>query len=167
MLATALSRHIVPFLKVRFGLGFHMSRPKNMTDDGFLLELCPLDRREADLVLVGTAHAVRCTVCGCTGPLAGSRQSATQAWNRRIETGPIADPITAIRDYMTRNQLEPEDLIPIITTTGGLAQVWRVLNRKKALTLRMIRELNRKTGIPTEILCQEYPVAEADRLDGE
>jgi plasmid maintenance system antidote protein VapI len=43
-------------------------------------------------------------------------------------------------------------------------RVAEVLNRKRPLTLRMIRNLERNLGISAEILVQEYPLA--DDLEG-
>lgn len=61
------------------------------------------------------------------------------------------DPIEAILHVMDAYQLEPGDLEPYI---GNQEQVLEVLNRKRPLTLPMIRKLHNELGIPAEILIQ-------------
>jgi HTH-type transcriptional regulator/antitoxin HigA len=39
---------------------------------------------------------------------------------------------------------------------GGRSRATEILNKKRKLTLDMIRSLNEKLGIPTEILIKEY-----------
>lgn len=64
---------------------------------------------------------------------------------------PIAapDPIEAIRFRMDQAGLEVSDLVPSI---GNPNRVYEVLNRKRPLTLRMIRNLNANLNIPIESL---------------
>jgi len=50
------------------------------------------------------------------------------------------------------------DLEPLI---GSRARVAEVLNRKRALTLPMIRRLSEGLRIPAEILVRDYPVNRA------
>jgi HTH-type transcriptional regulator/antitoxin HigA len=47
------------------------------------------------------------------------------------------------------------DLEPCI---GSRARVSEVLNRKRPLSIDMIRKLHRVLGIPAEILIQPYPL---------
>lgn len=70
---------------------------------------------------------------------------------------PPPDPIDAIRFYMEQEGMTAKDLEPLI---GTRSRVWEVLNRKRRLSLAMIRRLNRKLGIPAEILVRpstEHP----------
>ena len=59
------------------------------------------------------------------------------------------DPIEAIRFRMEQGDLTVKDLVPSI---GQLNRVYEVLNRKRGLTLEMIRNLHRNLGIPAESL---------------
>ncbi|WP_374382682.1 type II toxin-antitoxin system HigA family antitoxin [Thermomonas sp.] len=59
------------------------------------------------------------------------------------------DPIEAIRFRMEQGGLTVRDLVPSI---GQPNRVYEVLNRKRGLTLEMIRNLHRNLGIPAESL---------------
>jgi len=68
---------------------------------------------------------------------------------------PIAmpDPIEAIKFKMEQMGMKQKDLAEIV---GFTSRVSEILNRKRKLTLSMIRKLNRALHIPTEVLVQEY-----------
>jgi HTH-type transcriptional regulator/antitoxin HigA len=59
------------------------------------------------------------------------------------------DPIEAIRFRMEQAGLTVKDLVPSI---GQPNRVYEVLNRKRGLTVQMIRNLHRNLGIPAESL---------------
>ena len=59
------------------------------------------------------------------------------------------DPIEAIRFRMEQGGLTVKDLVPSI---GQPNRVYEVLNRKRGLTLDMIRNLHRNLGIPAASL---------------
>ena len=63
------------------------------------------------------------------------------------------DPIEAIKSRMEEMQLKQVDLVSEI---GGKSRVSEILNRKRTLSLNMIRKLSAGLGIPTEILIQPY-----------
>lgn len=67
---------------------------------------------------------------------------------------PIAlpDPIEAIKFRMEQQGLRPKDLTPMI---GGLNRVYEVLNRKRPLSIAMVRRLNASLGISAECLIGE------------
>lgn len=67
---------------------------------------------------------------------------------------PIAmpDPIDAIKFRMEQQGLKQTDLVPYI---GNKSKVSEVLNRKRPLSLSMIRKLHKGLGIPAEVLVQE------------
>ena len=67
---------------------------------------------------------------------------------------PIAlpDPIDAIKFRMEQQDLRPKDLTPMI---GGLNRVYEVLNRKRPLSIAMVRRLNASLGISAECLIGE------------
>lgn len=64
----------------------------------------------------------------------------------------LPDPISAIKFRIEQAGLQPKDLIPFI---GSASKVSEVLNRKRELTLRMIRALHNGLGIPAAVLLQE------------
>ena len=66
------------------------------------------------------------------------------------------DPIQAIEFHLDRLGLSRRDLEPYL---GSRARVSEVLNRKRPLTLAMIRRLQAGLGIPGEVLLQHYPLA--------
>lgn len=59
------------------------------------------------------------------------------------------DPVEAIKFRMEQAELTPKDLEPII---GQRNRVYEVLNRKRPLTLKMIRNLHTQLNIPAESL---------------
>ena len=71
---------------------------------------------------------------------------AYEAKHFRIEA---PDPIEAIRFRMEQGGLTVKDLVPSI---GQPNRVYEVLNRKRGLTLEMIRNLHLNLGIPAESL---------------
>lgn len=72
-----------------------------------------------------------------------------EAWERKHYPLDLPDPVDAIRYHMDQNGLQPRDLIPFI---GNRNRVHEVLNRKRDLTLTMIRKLHKGLGIPAESL---------------
>ena len=66
------------------------------------------------------------------------------------------DPIEAIKIRMEEMQLKQVDLIPEI---GGKSRVSEVLNRKRKLTVDMIRKLTERLNISPTILIKDYPLA--------
>jgi len=64
----------------------------------------------------------------------------------------LPDPIEAIRFRMDQQGLTNKDLEPII---GSKSKVSEILNRKRSLSLSMIRRLNYSLGIATEVLLQD------------
>ena len=61
----------------------------------------------------------------------------------------MPDPIEAIKFRMEQSGLSVKDLEPII---GKRKRIYEILNRKRPLTLPMIRRLHRVLGIPAEVL---------------
>ena len=64
----------------------------------------------------------------------------------------LPDPVEAIKFRMEQQGLSPKDLKPMI---GRLNRVYEVLNRKRPLTLQMIRKLHVGLGIPAESLLKQ------------
>ena len=65
----------------------------------------------------------------------------------------LPDPIEAIKFRMEQLQMKPKDLSDLI---GYKSRVSEILNRKRKLTLEMIRKLHANLNIPTDVLVQEY-----------
>ena len=61
----------------------------------------------------------------------------------------LPDPIEAIKFRMEQSGLSIKDLEPMI---GKPNRVYEVLNRKRPLTLAMIRRLHHGLGIPADVL---------------
>lgn len=70
---------------------------------------------------------------------------------REYRIGP-PDPIDAVRFRMEQQGLTPRDLESCL---GGKSKVSEVLNRKRPLSLAMIRKLHKTLGIPAEVLLRE------------
>lgn len=64
----------------------------------------------------------------------------------------LPDPIEAIKFRMEQQGLSAKDLKPMI---GGLNRVYEVLNRKRPLSISMVRRLNASLGISAECLIRE------------
>jgi HTH-type transcriptional regulator / antitoxin HigA len=65
----------------------------------------------------------------------------------------LPDPIEAIKFRMEQLGIKPKDLAKVL---GFRSRVTEVLNKKRKLSLDMIRRLNRDLHIPTTVLIQEY-----------
>jgi HTH-type transcriptional regulator/antitoxin HigA len=59
------------------------------------------------------------------------------------------DPVAAIRFRMEQQGLEPKDLVPLL---GSRSRVSEVLSGRRNLSLKMIRNLVSRLGIPAEVL---------------
>ena len=81
-----------------------------------------------------------------------------EAWEERHHPIGPPDPVEAIRFAMEQRGMTRHDLEPLI---GSRARVAEVLNRKRDLTLPMIRRLHAALGIPAEALIQESPARSA------
>jgi len=75
--------------------------------------------------------------------------------NYEKERDPIEfpDPIEAIKFRMEQLNYKQKDLAEAL---GLKSRVSEILNRKRKLTLDMIRKLNEELGIPTDVLVREY-----------
>lgn len=75
-----------------------------------------------------------------------------EAWESRHFPIGLPDPVEAIKFRMEQSGLAVKDLEPMI---GRANRVYEVLNRRRPLTLAMIRRLHRGLGIPAEVLVAE------------
>lgn len=69
---------------------------------------------------------------------------------------PDPDPIEVIKFKMEQNNLKSKDLARIV---GSKSKASEILNKKRRLTLSMIRQINKFLGIPAELLIKEYDLA--------
>ena len=65
------------------------------------------------------------------------------------------DPIEAIKIRMEEMNLKQVDLIPEI---GGKSRVSEILNRKRRLTVDMIRKLTTRLNISAKVLISDYQI---------
>ena len=65
----------------------------------------------------------------------------------------MPDPIEAIKFRMEQMGMKQKDLAEVV---GFKSRVSEILNKKRKLTLDMIRKLSTALNIPTEVLVQEY-----------
>jgi HTH-type transcriptional regulator/antitoxin HigA len=66
------------------------------------------------------------------------------------------DPIEAIKIRMEEMNLKQKDLVGVI---GGKSRVSEILNKKKKLTVEMIRELEKILHISASVLVNNYKLA--------
>jgi len=75
-----------------------------------------------------------------------------EAYERKHHPIDLPDPVEAIKFRMDQAGLSVKDLEPMI---GQSNRVYEVLNHKRPLTLRMIRNLNKGLGISAQVLIAE------------
>jgi len=63
------------------------------------------------------------------------------------------DPVEAIKIRMEEMQLKQKDIAPSL---GGKSRASEILNRKRKLTIEMIRNLSEKLNLPVSLLIQDY-----------
>lgn len=67
------------------------------------------------------------------------------------------DPIEAIKIRMKELHLKQVDLVPEI---GGKSRVSEVLNRKRKLTIDMVRKLTNRLNLSANLLIKDYELAQ-------
>lgn len=72
---------------------------------------------------------------------------------------PPPHPVEALLYYMECRGLSRRDMELYI---GSRARIGEILNRRRALTIDMIRRLHEGLGIPTEVLIQPYSLASGE-----
>lgn len=65
----------------------------------------------------------------------------------------LPDPVEAIKFRMEQMDYKAKDLAKVI---GFRSRVTEILNKKRKLSLPMIRRINKQMHIPTDVLIQEY-----------
>jgi len=79
--------------------------------------------------------------------------------NKHYPIEPL-DPIDAIKIRMEEMQLKQIDLIDDI---GGKSRVSEVLNRKRKLTVEMIRNLAKRLSLSPALLITDYPLTRLEK----
>lgn len=75
-----------------------------------------------------------------------------EAYERQHFPLDLPDPVEALKFVMDQRGLSVKDLEPVI---GHSNRVYEILNHKRPLTLKMIRNLHAELGIPAECLIKE------------
>lgn len=78
-----------------------------------------------------------------------------EAYEAKHYTIDAPDPIVAIQHRMEAMGMERKDLEPLL---GSKSRVSEVLNRKRKLTMEMVRNLHQNLQLPAETLIQDYSV---------
>ena len=81
-----------------------------------------------------------------------------EAYEEEHHAIPLPNPIDAIKYHMESRGLSRRDLEHYVGTS---ARVSEILNRRRPLTLRMIRNLEAGLGIPASVLIQPYECTQA------
>jgi HTH-type transcriptional regulator/antitoxin HigA len=130
-----------------------MQRPFEVKDET-MLEIKPI-RTEVDYEAV--LAEIEQLFEAVPGTPAGDRlevlTTLVEAYEEKHYPMPLPDPIEAIFYYLESRGLARRDLEPYL---GSRARVSEVLNRKRSLSLEMIRRLNSGLRIPAEVLIQSY-----------
>lgn len=69
---------------------------------------------------------------------------------------PEPDPIEAIKFMMHQSEMNLKELSELLGNKGNLS---KVLNRKRKLTIEMIRKLSKYLHIPADVLVKDYALA--------
>src|SRR5260370_23852308 len=83
------------------------------------------------------------------GALLDVLATLVEAYERKQFPIDAPDPIEAIRFRLEQQGLDPRALVGVI---GGRSRVYEVMQRKRGLSLAMIRRLNDRFGIPPQVL---------------
>ena len=74
-----------------------------------------------------------------------------EAYEEKHYAIPLPDPVEAIQYYMESRGLTRRDLESYIGSRGRVSEI---MNRKRSLSIKMIRRLHAGLGIPAEVLIQ-------------
>ena len=82
------------------------------------------------------------------------------AYEREHHPIPPAHPIEAIKFRMEQKKLTTADLLSTFGTRGRASEI---LQRKRRMSLTIIRDLSEKLGIPLNVLARAYPLSRRSR----
>jgi len=78
-----------------------------------------------------------------------------EAYEEKFYNIDAPDPIEAIKFRMEQEGLKQKDLVAIV---GSKSRVSEILNKKRKLTIEMIRSLHKELHIPVESLFLDYKI---------
>jgi HTH-type transcriptional regulator/antitoxin HigA len=81
-----------------------------------------------------------------------------EAYEAKQHPIPLPDPVAAILFMMEQKGLTRRHLEPAIGSRSGVSEI---LNRRRPLTLPMVRALSALLNIPTDVLVQPYETRSA------
>jgi HTH-type transcriptional regulator/antitoxin HigA len=81
-----------------------------------------------------------------------------EAYEEQFHKIDAPDPIEAIKFRMEQEGLKQKDLVAIV---GSKSRVSEILNRKRKVTIEMIRNLHKQLHIPIESLFLDYKINSA------
>lgn len=79
-----------------------------------------------------------------------------EAYEGRHHAIEPADPVALIEHVMEARDLTRADLEPVLGSSGRVSEI---LNRRRPLTIAMVRRLHQRFGLPADVLIREYPLA--------
>lgn len=79
-----------------------------------------------------------------------------EAYEERHHQIAACDPVALIEHVIEARGLTRADLQPILGPSGRVSEI---LNRRRPLTIAMIRGLHERFGLPADVLIREYPLA--------
>ncbi|MFW5910854.1 MAG: helix-turn-helix domain-containing protein [Thiohalospira sp.] len=83
------------------------------------------------------------------------------AYEERAHAVEARDPVEAIRHALEAHGSTERDLERILKAKRS--RVWEIMNRKRGLSLAMIRRLHRELDIPAEALIQPYETGDREQ----
>ena len=102
--------------------------------------------------------AIECLMDAQPDTLEGDRldilTTLVEAYEAKHHPIDTPDPIEAIKHRMEALGLEQKDLERIMSVRRE--RVWEILNRRRPLSISMIRRLHSRMNIPAEILIKPY-----------
>lgn len=131
----------------------NMTRSTRRASDGGIVNIRPI-KTDADYrAALGEIEGLMTATSGSPdGERLDVLVTLVEAYERKHYPMDLPDPVEAIKFQMEQKGLYPKDLTPIF---GRLNRVYEVLNRKRSLTLNMIRKLNADLDIPAESLIKK------------
>lgn len=104
-----------------------------------------------------TLREIETLMTAAPGTDAGDRLDVlvtlVEAYERKHFPMDLPDAVEAIKFRMEQQGLTVDDLVPAI---GRKNRVYEVLARRRPLTVRMIKALNKEFGIPAECLLNQH-----------
>jgi HTH-type transcriptional regulator/antitoxin HigA len=113
--------------------------------------LAEIEKAMSSPVLPGTADGDRLEVL----------ITLVHAYEQTHHPIPSADPIEAIKFRMEQAGLTTTDLLSVFGTRGRASEI---LQRRRRLSLGIMRAIHNKLGIPLEVLARDYKLKAASRV---